>query len=146
MAVRLHQRLARNGGLPTLRGRNPASPLVVWHREPEPSKGAAQPPVFTMSTHLNSCPKQRRSHCHVQLGIDAQNVMTLRMMRLASGGTRAQNEMTRLVVEKGTAAAEAQVAAVGAAVAGNKDHVIAGKALNVIRKRVGANRRRLSRR
>jgi hypothetical protein len=82
----------------------------------------------------------------IQLGIDAQNVMTLRMMRLASGGTRAQNEMTRMVIEKATAGAEAQVAAVGAAVAGNKDHVIAGKALNVIRKRVGANRRRLSRR
>ena len=82
----------------------------------------------------------------IQLGIDAQNVMALRMMRLASGGTRAQNEMTRMVIEKATAAAEAQVAAVGAAVAGNKDHVIAGKALNVIRKRVGANRRRLSRR
>ena len=82
----------------------------------------------------------------IQLGIDAQNVMTLRMRRLASGGTRAQNEITRMVVEKGTAAAEAQVAAVGAAVAGNMDHVIEGKALNVIRKRVGANRRRLSRR
>jgi hypothetical protein len=82
----------------------------------------------------------------IQLGIDAQNVMTLRMMRLASGGTRAQNEITRMVVEKGTTTAEAQVAAVGAAVAGHKDHVIAGKALNVIRKRVGANRRRLSRR
>jgi hypothetical protein len=51
-----------------------------------------------------------------------------------------------MVIEKATAAAEAQVAAVGAAVVGNKDHVIAGKALNVIRMRVGANRRRLSRR
>jgi hypothetical protein len=82
----------------------------------------------------------------VQLGIDAQNVMALRMMRLASGGTHAQNEMTRMVIEKATAAAEAQVAAVGAAMAGHQDHVIAGKALNVIRKRVGANKRRLSRR
>jgi hypothetical protein len=81
----------------------------------------------------------------VQLGIDAQNVMALRMMRLASGGTPAQNEMTRMVIEKATAAVEAQLAAVGAAMAGHKDHVIAGKALNVIIKRVGANRRRLSR-
>ena len=50
----------------------------------------------------------------VQLGIDAQNVMALRMMRLASGGTPAQNEMTRMVIEKATAAGEAQLAAVGA--------------------------------
>jgi len=56
----------------------------------------------------------------VQLGIDAQNVMALRMMRLASGGTPAQNEMTRMVIEKATAAAEAQLAAVGAAMAGHK--------------------------
>jgi hypothetical protein len=82
----------------------------------------------------------------VQLGIDAQNVIALRVMRLASGGTHAQNEMTRMVIEKATAAAEAQVAGVGAAMAGHKDHVIADKALNVIRKRVGANKRRLSRR
>jgi hypothetical protein len=34
--------------------------------------------------------------------------------------------------EQATAATEAQVAAVGVAVAGNKDHVIAGKALNVL--------------
>src|ERR1700694_5004397 len=53
----------------------------------------------------------------VQLGIDAQNVMALRMMRLASGGTPAHNEMTRMVIEKATAAAEAQLAAVGAAMA-----------------------------
>jgi hypothetical protein len=38
-----------------------------------------------------------------------------------------------------------QVAAVGAAMAGHKDHVVASKALNVIAKRVGANKRRLSR-
>jgi hypothetical protein len=81
----------------------------------------------------------------VQLGIDAQNVIALRMMRLASGGPRARNEMSRMVVEKATAAGDAHLAAVGAAIAGQKDHVIAGKALNVIIKRVGANRRRLSR-
>jgi hypothetical protein len=81
----------------------------------------------------------------VQLGIDAQNVIALRMMRLASGGTSARNEMSRMVIEKATAAAEAQLAAVGAAMAGQKNHVIAGKAFKVIIKRVGANRRRLSR-
>ena len=44
----------------------------------------------------------------VQLGIVAQNV--------------------RMVIEKATAAGEAHLAAVGAAIAGRKDHVIAGKA------------------
>ena len=37
-------------------------------------------------------------------------------------------------------------AAAAAAMAGHKDHVIAGKALKVVRKRVRANKRRLSRR
>jgi hypothetical protein len=82
----------------------------------------------------------------IQLGIDAQNVMALRMMQLASGGTRAQNEMTGMVIEKANAAAEVQAATVGVAMARRKDHVIAGKARKVIKKRVGANRRRSSRR
>jgi len=49
-----------------------------------------------------------------------------------------------MFIEKPSAGVEAQLAAVGAVVAGQKDHVIAGKALNVLIKRVGANRRRLS--
>ena len=51
-----------------------------------------------------------------------------------------------MVSEKAAAAVEAQVAATAAAVAGHRDHVIAGKALKVFRKRVRANKRRLSRR
>jgi hypothetical protein len=81
-----------------------------------------------------------------RLGIEAQNVVALRMMRLASGGVGTQAEMSRMIVEKAAAIAEAQFAASTAAAAGNKDHVIAGKALKVFRKRVRANRRRLSRR
>jgi hypothetical protein len=124
-----------------------------------PAGNLSEGSAFSLShSHLDSYPKRRGfrtpmlnpwfalSFKAVQLGIDAQNVMALRMMRLASGGTHAQNEMTRMVIEKATAAAEAQVAAVGAAMAGHQDHVVAGKALNVIRKRVGANKRRLSRR
>ena len=49
-----------------------------------------------------------------------------------------------MVVEKIAAAAEAQVAAAAAMLNGHKDHVIAGKALTVYKKRVRANRRRLS--
>jgi hypothetical protein len=81
-----------------------------------------------------------------QLGLEAQSVVTLRMMRLASGGSRAQAEASRMVSEKAVAAVEAQVAAAAAALAGNKDHVIAGKALKVLTKRVRANKRRFSQR
>ena len=81
----------------------------------------------------------------IQLGIEAQNVMALRMMQLASGGTRAQNETTGMAIEEANAAAEVEAATVGAAMARRKDHVFAGKARKVIKKRVG-NRRRSSRR
>jgi hypothetical protein len=79
-----------------------------------------------------------------QLGIEAQNVIALRMLRLASGDVRGQAELNRMVVEKIAAAAEAQVAAATALLDGHKDHVIAGKALTVYKKRVRANRKRLS--
>jgi hypothetical protein len=79
-----------------------------------------------------------------QLGFDAQSVVALRMMRLASGGAGTKAEMSRMVAEKAAALAEAQVAAT--VMAGRKDHVVVGKALNVFKKRVRANKRRLSRR
>jgi hypothetical protein len=81
-----------------------------------------------------------------QLGIEAQSVVALRMTRLASGGGGTQAEMGRMILEKAAAVTEAQFAATAAAAAGNKDHVIAEKALKIFRKRVRANRRRLSRR
>ena len=80
----------------------------------------------------------------IELGIEAQSVIALRMMRLVSGDVRGQAELNRMVVEKITAAAEAQVAVAAAIMNGHKDHVIAGKALTVYKKRVRANRRRLS--
>jgi hypothetical protein len=79
-----------------------------------------------------------------QLSWEAQNVIALRMMRLASGDVRGQAELNRMVVEKIAAAVEAQVAAGAAMMTGRKDHVIAGKALAVYKNRVRANRRRLS--
>ena len=77
--------------------------------------------------------------------LEAQSVMALRMLRLAAGGARAEAEATRMVTEEILAAGEAQVTTVAAAMRGQKKHVVAGKALNVYRKRVRANRRRLSR-
>jgi hypothetical protein len=81
-----------------------------------------------------------------QIGLEAQSVIALRMLRLAAGGAVAEVEASRMVMEKVAAASEAQMAAVMAAMRGHKEHVIAGKALNVYGKRVRANRRRLSRR
>ena len=80
----------------------------------------------------------------VQMGIEAQSVVALRMLRFASGGAR--SEATRMVAEKVAAAAEAQAVAAAAAASGRQPHVVAGKALNVYKKRVRANKRRLSRR
>jgi hypothetical protein len=80
-----------------------------------------------------------------QVGPEAQSVIALRMQRLAAGGARAEAEASRMVTEKILAAGEAQMSAAAAAVRGHKKHVVAGKALNAYRKRVRANRRRLSR-
>jgi hypothetical protein len=81
-----------------------------------------------------------------QLGLEAQSVIALRMLRLASGGAGAKAEMSRMVTDKAAAMAEAQAVATRAVASGRKDHVVAGKTLNVFRKRVRANKRRLSRR
>jgi hypothetical protein len=80
-----------------------------------------------------------------QMGIEAQNVIALRMLRLASGGARMETEASRIVTEKTTAAAEAQAVAAVAAFGGRPPHVVANKALRVVKKRVRANKRRLSR-
>ena len=79
-----------------------------------------------------------------QLGIEAQSVIALRMLRLASGDIRGQDELNRMVVEKLAAIAEAQMAAAAAIMNGHKDHVVARRALTVFKKRVRDNRRRLS--
>jgi hypothetical protein len=82
----------------------------------------------------------------VRMGVEAQSVIALRMLRMAAGGTRAEAEASRMVTEKVAAAAEAQVVATVAAIGGKPQHVGANKALKVFKKRVAANRRRLSRR
>ncbi len=82
----------------------------------------------------------------VQLGLEAQSVVALRMLRLASGGARSQAELSLMVGEKIAAVAEAQMVTAAALMSGQEDHVVAGKALNVFRKHVRANKRRLSRR
>jgi hypothetical protein len=73
----------------------------------------------------------------IELGIEAQSVIALRMMR---------TEATRMVAEKVGALAEAQTAAGAAILTGRRPKIVAGKVLNAYKKRVSANRRRLSRR
>ncbi len=80
------------------------------------------------------------------MGMEAQSVIALRLMRLAAGGARGQSEARRMVAEKMTALVEAQTAATASLMTNGKHHVAAGKALNAVRKRVRANKRRLSRR
>ena len=77
-------------------------------------------------------------------GFEAQNVMALRLMRLAAGDARAQSEARRMVTEKVMALGEAQTAATHAAIKGDKSHRVATKVLRVYKRRVRKNRRRLS--
>ena len=77
-------------------------------------------------------------------GFEAQSVMTLRFMRLAAGGARAQSEARRMVTEKVVALGEAQSAATVAAIKGDEGPRVAKKVLRVYKRRVRKNRRRLT--
>jgi hypothetical protein len=76
---------------------------------------------------------------------DAQTVVFLRSLRMAQGGARAEAEAHRMIIEKFSALAEAQLAATAAALKGAKRHHVAKKALAMYAGRVRRNRRRLAR-
>jgi hypothetical protein len=78
-----------------------------------------------------------------QLGFEAQNVMALRLMRLAAGGTAGQEEASRMISEKYSALAEAQMIAAMGVSAGRSSEVVAGTILRSYGKHVRANQRRL---
>jgi hypothetical protein len=80
-----------------------------------------------------------------RLGWEAQGVIALRLMRLAAQGSGSQTEARRMVTEKVAALVEAQAAAAAATIKGGKSHRAAKKIVGVYRKRVRANRRRLTR-
>ena len=80
-----------------------------------------------------------------KLGWEAQGVMALRVMRMAAQPARSQTEARRMVTEKVAALGEAQAATVAAVIRGGKSHRVAKKVLSVYKKRVRANRRRLTR-
>ncbi len=92
-----------------------------------------------------------RSRTNVRLGADVfsfafacQQVIAMRLARIALGGADAQREATRMVAEKAAAAVEAQVAAVQGLFMGGPA-AAATAAANVYRRAVRANGRRLRR-
>jgi hypothetical protein len=80
-----------------------------------------------------------------RLGWEAQSVIALRLMRLAAPGAGGRTEARRMVTEKVAALVEAQAAAATATIKGGNSHRVAKKVLGVYKKRVRANRRRLTR-
>ena len=72
-------------------------------------------------------------------------LLGLRLARLAGGGTAGIAEANLMVAEKMVALTEAQLAAAISVFTGNGHHA-GGKMLQVFRRRVRANKRRLSRR
>lgn len=80
-----------------------------------------------------------------RLGLEAQTVVGLRLAKLAVGDAAAAAEAQRMVTEKVMAAAEAQTAAATALLTGQARHT-PKRTLALYRRKVRANRRRLSRR
>jgi hypothetical protein len=80
-----------------------------------------------------------------KLGWESQGVIALRVMRMATQPAHSQPEARRMVTEKVAALGEAQAVAVAAVIKGDKNHRVAKKVLRVYKKRVSANRRRLTR-
>ena len=75
--------------------------------------------------------------------MDVQRVMTLRIMRLASGGPLAATEAQRMISEKVSAFGEAQVAIVAALATGSGLYAVTAEAYAPYRRCVRANCLRL---
>jgi len=80
-----------------------------------------------------------------RLGLEAQAVVGLRLAKLAAGDAAAAAEAQRMVSEKVLAAAEAQARTMSDILAGQARHA-PKRNLALYRRKVRANRRRLSRR
>jgi hypothetical protein len=75
-----------------------------------------------------------------RLAWEAQTVVALRMMRLATGGAPSESEARLLVSEKMDVLAEAGALAASIAVSGGSGDKVAKAVPNVYKKRVGRNR------
>lgn len=78
------------------------------------------------------------------LGAESSQVVALRMMKLAGGGAGAAAEAQRMVAEKVSAAMAAQTELALGVISGSP-HAGPTKAMALYRRRVRANRRRLTR-
>jgi hypothetical protein len=76
-------------------------------------------------------------------GLEAQQVIGLRLAKLAGGGAAATAEMNRMVSEKMSAALEAQQAAAAAVLTG-KPGQIPSRTVALCRRKMRANYKRLS--
>jgi hypothetical protein len=81
----------------------------------------------------------------LRMGFVANQVISLRLMKIASGGARGRRESRLMVVEKIKAAADASLAA-ATSMATGQPHRAADRALAVYAKRVNRNLWRLSKR
>jgi hypothetical protein len=78
-----------------------------------------------------------------RFGADVQRVMTLRMMRIASGGPDAATEAQQMISEKMFAFGEAQMAIFTTLITGKSLEAAAAKAFAPYQRCVRANSRRL---
>jgi len=81
----------------------------------------------------------------LNIGLDAQRVIAMRLAKIAKGGAAAEAECRRMVSEKFLAAAAARDAAAAALVGGKEIDTAARLALTPIERAVRDNRRRLGR-
>lgn len=80
-----------------------------------------------------------------RMSIDAQTVIGLRMMKLAAGGAHAEAEAVRMFSEKAAAMVEAQMDIARGLMTGRAQHLQPKRTLALYRRKVRANKRRLSR-
>ena len=78
----------------------------------------------------------------MQLGLEAQQVIGLRMAKAALGGAAAEKEAALMVSEKTEAALQAQALFATSWISG-AGHLAPARALQLYRRKVAANRRRL---
>lgn len=80
-----------------------------------------------------------------QLGVEAQSVIAMRLMKIAAGGADADAECKLMVAEKFAAVAAAHDAAAAALASGKSFQAAAALALAPVSRSVHANHQRLSR-
>jgi hypothetical protein len=99
---------------------------------------------FFISVRPNVCSLEDLARC-MQIGLDAQQVIAMRLARISAGGATAHAECQRMVAEKVSAAILAQAAAAASLARAKGGVAAAAAALAPVKRAVRANRRRLSR-